>query len=72
MQESLVLAFLGFIPGFFSACGLYYLAAGATLLPIGMNVECATTVLTLTIVMCSASGAIALRKLEAADPADIF
>lgn len=72
MQESLVLAVLGFIPGFFSACGLYYLARSATLLPLGMSVSCATTVLTLTLVMCSASGAIALRKLQAADPADIF
>jgi len=32
----------------------------------------ATTVLVLTIIMCVGAGAIAMRKLRAADPADIF
>jgi putative ABC transport system permease protein len=32
----------------------------------------AFVVLTLTIIMCGISGAIATRKLQAADPADIF
>jgi putative ABC transport system permease protein len=32
----------------------------------------AVQVLVLTIIMCMLSGAIATRKLQAADPADIF
>jgi putative ABC transport system permease protein len=32
----------------------------------------AIQVLVLTIVMCAISGAIAMRKLQSADPADIF
>ncbi|MFE4106638.1 ABC transporter permease DevC [Almyronema epifaneia] len=72
VQEALFLAILGFIPGFLLANGLYTLFKSATLLPIGMKFSRATTVLILTIIMCVGSGAIAMRKLRAADPADIF
>jgi putative ABC transport system permease protein len=72
LQEALLLACLGFIPAFFLSLGLYQLAYTATLLPIFMKVERAITVFILTVVMCSVSGAIAMRKLRAADPADIF
>jgi putative ABC transport system permease protein len=37
-----------------------------------MTISRATTVMILTIIMCLGSGAIAVRKLQAADPADIF
>lgn len=72
MQEALFLAVLGYIPGFFLALGLFQLAYVATLLPIGMKLNRAILVLVLTIVMCSLSGAISMRKLQSADPADIF
>ena len=72
IQESLILAILGFVPGFLLSAGLYYVAATATLLPIGMTVNRAVLVLGLTIIMCTASGAIAMQKLQSADPADIF
>lgn len=72
IQEALFLAALGFIPGFLLSTGLYALFKSATLLPIAMKLSRATTVLVLTIVMCVGAGAIAMRKLRAADPADIF
>jgi putative ABC transport system permease protein len=72
LQEALILAVLGFIPGFAVSLGLYGLIAQATLLPVNMSINRATLVLTLTLLMCVASGAIAMRKLQAADPADIF
>jgi putative ABC transport system permease protein len=72
LQEALLLAVLGYIPGFALSFGLYQLAFAATLLPISMTLERSLTVLALTIVMCSASGAIAMRKLRTADPADVF
>lgn len=72
IQESLLLAALGFVPGLLLSTGLYAVAASATLLPIYMTVNRAMWVLGLTIVMCTASGVIAMRKLQAADPADIF
>lgn len=72
LQEALILAILGFIPGYLIATGLYQLTYAATLLPIGMTVNRAVSVFVLTVAMCSISGAIAMRKLQAADPADIF
>jgi putative ABC transport system permease protein len=71
-QEALLLAAFGYIPGFVVAVGLYHLTHIATLLPIGMTLSRAILVFILTIIMCSTSGAIAMRKLQAADPADIF
>jgi putative ABC transport system permease protein len=71
-QEALFLAFLGFIPGLILSAGLYQLAYSATMLPIFMKLERAITVWILTVIMCSFSGAIAMRKLSSADPADVF
>jgi putative ABC transport system permease protein len=72
LQESLILAILGFIPGFLISLGLYHLTFSATLMPIMMKASRAINIFILTVVMCTASGAIAMRKLQAADPADIF
>jgi putative ABC transport system permease protein len=72
LQEALLLAVLGYIPGFLLSVGLYQITYAATLLPIAMKVNRAVLVLVLTIVMCSVSGAIAMQKLRSADPADVF
>ena len=71
-QESIILAVLGFIPGFALSIFLYGNTATATGLPIAMTTDRATTVLVLTVVMCCVSGSIAANRLRSADPADIF
>jgi putative ABC transport system permease protein len=71
-EEAIILALLGFIPGVILPFGLYALAAKATSLPIYMTLARAIMVLILTIVMCALSGTIATRKLQSADPADMF
>ncbi|MDY7012718.1 MAG: ABC transporter permease DevC [Cyanobacteriota bacterium] len=71
-EEALILSLLGFLPGLVVALGAYQLTATATALPIAMPVSRAIYVFLLTLVMCGASGAIATRRLQAADPADIF
>jgi putative ABC transport system permease protein len=71
-EEAIILAFLGFIPGLILPLGLYQLAAKATALPIYMTVSRAVMVLILTVIMCGISGTIATRKLQSADPADMF
>lgn len=71
-QEALILAILGYIPGFALCLGLYNMTRNATSLPILMNLERGITVFILTVVMCAVSGAIAVRKAQSADPADIF
>jgi putative ABC transport system permease protein len=72
IEESIILALLGFVPGLILPIGVYYVSAKATALPIHMTISRAVTVLILTIIMCLASGAIATRKLQSADPADMF
>ncbi|MBN3881819.1 MULTISPECIES: ABC transporter permease DevC [unclassified Nostoc] len=72
LQEALLLAVLGYFPGIVFAFFMYNSARNATLLPVFMSFERATMVLILTILMCIISGAIAVRKLRSADPADIF
>ena len=71
-EEAIILSLIGFIPSVAIAAGLYQLTAAATALPIVLPASRAVTVLTMTIIMCSISGAIATRKLQSADPADIF
>jgi putative ABC transport system permease protein len=71
-QEALILSVIGYLPGAAIATGLYALTKSATQLPMVMTLARAIIVFILTIVMCSVSGAIAVRKLQAADPADIF
>ncbi len=71
-EEAIILAVMGFMPGVVLPNILYALASKATALPIYMTLSRAILVLILTVVMCMLSGAIATRKLQAADPADMF
>ena len=71
-EEALILGILGFIPGFIVATALLTGMAKATTLPLQMTPSMAAMVFFGTIVACSLSGAIATRRLAAADPADLF
>jgi putative ABC transport system permease protein len=71
-QESLILAVLGFIPGTAIALGIYRITNLATMLPMAMDLGRIVFVLILTMIMSSFSAAMAVRKLQTADPADIF
>ncbi len=71
-QEAVLLAVVGFFPSLGLALFLYSNTASATGLPIMMTTLRAIQVLGLTVAMCCLSGAIAVNKLRAADPADIF
>lgn len=71
-QESLILAALAFIPGVAIALGIYRITNIATMLPMAMDLGRVAFVFVLTAIMSSSSAAIAVRKLQTADPADIF
>jgi putative ABC transport system permease protein len=71
-QEALLLAVLGYIPGFLLSTAIYHLGSSATNLPLFMTLERAVLVFILTLAMCGVSGAIAVRRLKSADPAEIF
>jgi putative ABC transport system permease protein len=71
-QESLILAAMGFIPGTLIALGIYRITNLATMLPMAMDLGRIGFVFVLTALMSLCSAAIAVRKVQTADPADIF
>ena len=71
-EEAIILSLVGFVPSVLISLVLYTLTAGATSMAITMPMARVIVVFILTIFMCNISGAIATRKLQAADPADMF
>lgn len=72
LEQSIILASLGFIPGLALALGQYAMIQTFGALPIAMTGGRMVLVFVLTIAMCMISGTIATRKLQSADPADNF
>lgn len=72
LQEAVLLAVMGFIPGYIASYGVYQLLQASIRVPLTMKTGVALQVFLLTLVMCSLSGAIAVNKLRSADPADVF
>jgi putative ABC transport system permease protein len=71
-EEALVLGVMGFIPGLIVGTTILTLMGKVTTLPLGMTWAMAVTVFLGTMVFSALSGAIATRRLAAADPADLF
>jgi len=72
LQEAVILSILGFVPGVCVSTILYSLTANATGLLMEMRLDRAFNILLLTFVMCLISGAIAVRKVQSTDPAEVF
>lgn len=72
LKQALLLALVGFVPGCLVSAGLYYALGEVTGLPLLLTVPRAAIVLAFTVLMCSASGVLTVRKLRSADPADLF
>ncbi|MFV1967483.1 MAG: ABC transporter permease DevC [Pirellulaceae bacterium] len=72
LAESFYLSIFGFIPGSLVSWGLYRLIAWKTGMLMNFEPKVAVLLLASTILMCSCSGLLALRKLVAADPASLF
>jgi putative ABC transport system permease protein len=72
MRQAILLGIFGFVPAYGLALLLYRQAGAATNLPMVMTMPRAILVLGLTITMCCVSAGLALRKLRAAEPAEIF
>ena len=71
-QEAIILAVLGFIPGFTGSIGIYALLGHLTRIPVSMSVDVASQVFIITVLIGLISAAIAIRKLHSADPAEVF
>ncbi len=71
-EEALVLGVMGFIPGLIVGTTILTVMGKITTLPLAMTPSMALSVFMGTIVFSAVSGAIATRRLAAADPADLF
>jgi putative ABC transport system permease protein len=71
-EEALVLGVFGFIPGLIVGTTILTVMAKVTTLPLSMTLVMAASVFVGTIAVSSLSGAIATRRVAAADPADLF
>jgi putative ABC transport system permease protein len=72
LQEALFLAVIGFFPGMLCSLGVYALLQHLSGILMQLTVDRALTVFVLTVVMCSLSGLIAIRKVIQSDPAEVF
>jgi putative ABC transport system permease protein len=72
IQEALILAILGYLPGLGISLGLYELTRRGANMPMAMELSRILTVLLLTVGMCVFSGLISVQKAITADPADVF
>ena len=72
LQESFLLSVLSFIPGLLLSMAIYATLAHQTGLLMVLTVPRAAEVFFLTAAMCLLSGSLAMRRVLAADPADLF
>jgi putative ABC transport system permease protein len=72
LQEALLLGGLGFIPGIFVSWLCYWWLGSMTGLLLDLTFWRAARILVLTLLMCGVSGALAVRRLFNADPAELF
>jgi putative ABC transport system permease protein len=72
LQQSVLLALVGYVPSLAISWGLYVIIGAQSGMPMDMTWQIAAAVLALAVVMCVASGLFALRKLYNADPAELF
>ena len=72
LQESFIMAILGYIPGFILCLYLFDLIQGQTRLPMDMSLGRICSIFVLSIVTCSLASIVSLIKLKDADPADLF
>lgn len=72
LQQAVILAILGYLPGVAIVYWLYGKAAAATNLPLYVTQERAITVFIMTVAMCAVSAMMAVRKVRRLDPADVF
>ena len=72
LQQAVILAILGYLPGIAIVYWLYGKAAAATNLPLYITQERAITVFLMTVAMCAISAMMAVRKVRRLDPAEVF
>ena len=72
VEQACFVSLLGFFPGLLAGLGLYAAVKSAVFLPMVMTWQRIVAVLLMSIGMSVASGWLAFRKVQSADPADLF
>ena len=72
LQQALLLAVAGFVPGVLLAWLLYEVTRAGAHIPMQLTLGTAALVFVLTLGMCMLSGLLSMRKVFGADPADLF
>jgi len=71
-QQAMILAIAGFIPGWAISKVLYWTTSASAHVPMELSNTLALEIFGMSLVMCSISGLAALRKVNNADPAELF
>jgi len=71
-QQAILYAVMSYVPALLISWGIYTVGRWVSRLPMYLDAGLIGFVLLLTAAMCVVSGALALRKVRYADPADLF
>jgi len=72
LRQALLTGIAGYIPAWLLCLGVYRVVGNIALLPLHMTWQLTAISLALTLGMCLLAGALALRRVITADPAEIF
>jgi putative ABC transport system permease protein len=72
LEQAVFCGLIGFLPAWGIGVLLYTLIGEIALLPLRMTAGIVISTLVLTVGMCVLSGALAMRRVLAADPAEVF
>jgi putative ABC transport system permease protein len=72
LEQACLISLLGFLPGLLAGMGLYAAVQAGVFLPMVMTWQRIVAVLIMAIGMSVGSGWLAFRKVQFADPADLF
>ncbi len=72
LQQAILYALLGYVPAWLLSCIVFYIIGEMALMPMRMSFSLTALSLGLTVAMCIISAMIAVRRVIAADPAELF
>jgi len=72
LQQAIFYAVVGYIPAWLFGLLVFWVVGELVLLPLRMSFELTATTFALTVTMCVVSALIAVRRVIASDPAELF
>jgi putative ABC transport system permease protein len=72
LTQAMLTGLAGYIPAWLLCLGVYRIVGRIALLPLRMTLQLTAVSLFLTLAMCLLAGVLAIRRVIAADPAEIF